>query len=254
VRGTIGRIRRLVATRSELRRSARKDRAFDEERGVETAAWVRAPELDTDSAARVHAASYQPTHVDEFELLMEKLHRQVDVSDFTFVDYGSGKGRVLILAADHPFKHVVGVEFSESLWETSRKNLEAVGADMTRVEVVHGDATAFELPSGPVVLYFFHPFEVPVLRPVLERIARSLDDDPRPANAVVTGPPDFVRAVDEAGFERLDVDELGWATRGVFRAPKLRVTTEGAGGVRPARMRGRRVASPQRRTRATPSS
>ena len=220
VRGTVGRIRRLVVHRSDLRRAARKDRAFDQARGVETAGWVRVPELDTESADRVHAARYQPSSVDEFELLIAKLRRQVDdVSDFTFVDYGSGKGRVLILAADHPFKRVVGIEFSKSLWLISRENLKAVGANGARVEAILGDATEFEVPAGPLVLYFFHPFEVPVLEPVLALIRRSLADDPRPAYVVVTGPPDFARAVDEAGFERIDVDELGWATRGVFRAP-----------------------------------
>jgi hypothetical protein len=36
---------------------------------------------------------------------------------------------------------------------------------------------------------------------------------------VITGPPELSEVVEEAGFERVDVDELGWLTRGVFTAP-----------------------------------
>ena len=51
----------------------------------------------------------------------------VDHSEFTFVDYGLGKGRVLMLATEYPFKRIVGVEFSESLDRTARQNLTKLG-------------------------------------------------------------------------------------------------------------------------------
>ena len=71
----------------------------------------------------------------------------------------------------------------------------------------------------PLVLYFFHPFGVPALKQVLSRVLGSLEREPRPAYVVLTGPPDFAKAVEESGFRRVDVDELGWMTRGVFVAP-----------------------------------
>ncbi len=198
----------------ERRRRARADRAFDEERGVDTASWVRVPHLDASSANLEHAVRYAPSSVEEFALLMNKL--RVDHRDFTFVDYGSGKGRVLLLAAAYPFKRIIGVEFSESLDRIARTNIATLGADAERVETVVMDATEFDPPPEPLVLYFFHPFRPPVLRKVLERIQASLDSHPRPAYAVVTGPPDFVSAFDESGFQRVAVDELGWMMRGVF--------------------------------------
>jgi hypothetical protein len=111
------------------------------------------------------------------------------------------------------------VEFAESLHEVAQDNIATLGADAGRVEVFHLDATEFEPPAGPLVLYFFHPFGAPILRQVLTRVLSSLERDPRPAYVVLTGPPDFAQAFEESGFSRVDVDELGWLTRGVFAAP-----------------------------------
>src|SRR5437016_979449 len=35
-----------------------------------------------------------------------------DLSDYSFIDFGSGKGRVLVIAAGRGFKEVIGVEFA----------------------------------------------------------------------------------------------------------------------------------------------
>ncbi len=40
-----------------------------------------------------------------------------------FVDIGSGKGRVLIAAAEHPFLQVAGVEYSKELHEAALNNI-----------------------------------------------------------------------------------------------------------------------------------
>ena len=217
LRGTLARAWRIVVQRGELRRKSRADHACDREHGVDTATWVRVPDLDTASENVEHAVRYEPSSVSEFELLMDKL--RVDHSDFTFVDYGSGKGRVLMLAAEYPFKRIVGVEFAKSLLEISQENIATLGPDAGRIETFHADATEFDPPAEPLVLYFFHPFGVPALKQVLARVLGSLERDPRPAYVVLTGPPDFAEAVEASGFKRVDVDELGWMTRGVFVAP-----------------------------------
>ena len=81
----------------------------------------------TDSPNRQFAVRYQPSSVEEFGRLMGKL--DVDHREFVFVDYGSGKGRVLMLAADYPFKRIVGVEFSPPLDRIARENIATLGAD-----------------------------------------------------------------------------------------------------------------------------
>jgi hypothetical protein len=214
VRGAYGRLVRMLRSRDAARARTAADRAFDAERNVDTAAWVRTPDLVTDSPNRELAIRYQPSSREEFALLMDKL--DVRHEDFVFVDYGSGKGKVLLMAAEYPFKRIVGVEFSEPLDRIARQNVQSLGADAARVETLVLDATEFEPPSEPLVLYFFHPFELPVMRRVLARVRASLEREPRPAYVVVTGPPALSDAIEEAGFAPVDVDALGWMTRGVF--------------------------------------
>jgi hypothetical protein len=216
VRGTARRVRRLLTSRREARKRAAADRRFDAERQVDTASWVRVPDLDTDSPNRRHAVRYQPSSVDVFRLLMGKL--RVEHGDFTFVDYGSGKGRVLMLAAEYPFRRIVGVEFSEALDRVARENLARLGDEAARIETVVMDAAQFDPPPGPLVLYFFNPFAPAVLGPVLDRVRASLGADPRPAYVVLTAPPELGALVEERGFEPVDVDRLGWLTRGVWKA------------------------------------
>ena len=46
-----------------------------------------------------------------------------DFSRLTFVDYGAGKGRVLLLASEHPFAAVGGIEFAEELHDDAVMNI-----------------------------------------------------------------------------------------------------------------------------------
>jgi hypothetical protein len=214
LRGTLARALRLVKARQEARKRTQEDRAFDAARGIDTATWVRVPELDTDSPNRRFAVRYQPSSVEEFRMLVGKV--PADVSEYTFVDYGSGKGRVLLLAAEYPFKRIMGVEFAESLDRIAQENIATLGEDAARVETVVMDATEFDPPPEPLVLYFFNPFAPHVLKQVMERIRASLERNPRPAYVVLTAPPELAPVVEEAGFEPVDVERLGWLTRGVF--------------------------------------
>ena len=214
IRETYRRIIRAVRSRKTVRRQREADRAFDADRRVDTADWVLAPDLVTASSNRGFAVRYEPSNVEDFERLMAKL--DVDHSEFVFVDYGSGKGKVLLLAAAYPFKRIVGVEFSPPLVQVARENIAQLGSDAARVELVLKDATEFEPPPEPLVLYFFNPFGLAVLLPVLARVRASLDLHARPAYIVVTGPPEVAEAIEEAGFAPVAVERLGWWTRGVF--------------------------------------
>ena len=49
---------------------------------------------------------YQPTEPSLFHEMLSAL--KIDFREFTFIDLGSGKGRVLLMAADYPFRRIVG--------------------------------------------------------------------------------------------------------------------------------------------------
>ncbi|MEZ6113755.1 MAG: hypothetical protein R3C99_22500 [Pirellulaceae bacterium] len=50
------------------------------------------------------------------------------------------------------------------------------------------DATEFTFPDEPLVVYFYNPFSAVILRPVLERLCRSLDASPRPTWIIYYNP------------------------------------------------------------------
>ncbi len=105
-----------------------------------------------------------------------------DWSRFTFVDLGCGKGRALLLASRYPFRKILGVELDPSLAAVAQANLLAFRAPWQvcrSLAALHGDATAFDLPPTPILLYLYHPFLAPALKRVLRRLERSLRQHPR---------------------------------------------------------------------------
>ncbi len=98
-----------------------------------------------------------------------------------FLDYGSGKGRVLLHAARRPFARVIGLELHESECEIARSNLE-IAANRLRcreVDVICGDATVWRVPDDVTYIYMFNPFKGEIFKAVLDRVCESLDRRPR---------------------------------------------------------------------------
>ena len=112
-------------------------------------------------------------------------------SAYTYVDLGSGKGRTLFVAAEWPFREVIGVEFSRVLHERACANVRSYHSRLRRcgaIRPVHADATDFAFPAGPLVLYLFNPFGAETMRRVFDRLAESLQRDPRHTLVVLLWP------------------------------------------------------------------
>ena len=106
----------------------------------------------------------------------------MDPNDFVFIDFGSGKGRTLLLASEWRFKKIIGVEFARDLHEIAHKNCRTYRNSKQRcleIESVHMDATEFPLPNGKSVYYFFNPFSPEIFSKVLENIRKSFIARPR---------------------------------------------------------------------------
>ncbi len=66
------------------------------------------------------------------------------------------------------------------------------------------DATEYELPGQPLVLYFYNPFLEPVMQRVMANVAASLEAEPRAAFVVLSRDTPLGPAVEAAGFVRRD--------------------------------------------------
>jgi hypothetical protein len=173
-------VKGIIAERFGRARPPRSN-VVDQQYGTDTAESVKLHGLDIDSPNYRDAIYYRATN---FSTLVEILERlDVRHEDYTFVDYGSGKGLVLLMAARYPFKKVIGVEFARELHAIAGRNVERYPAHLRRseIELIHEDAVKFTPPPGNLILYFYEPFEAPVTRQVVAR----LRDLPREKRDVV---------------------------------------------------------------------
>jgi hypothetical protein len=157
--------------------------ADDSDRAMNIRA-ARAEHLDGFTIAgnnRAHANRYEATPSGVIDDLL--LEVEGDLSEHVFVDLGSGKGRVLCLAAKHPFKRIIGVEFAAELHRIAVENLARFRVPWRKVRDIRPlllDAVLFEPPPEPLVVFMFNPFREPILGRVVENLERSLDRAPQP--------------------------------------------------------------------------
>jgi hypothetical protein len=117
-------------------------------------------------------------------------------SDDVFIDFGSGMGRVVFQAAAYyPFKRVIGIELSRKLHEIAQGNIDR-NRDRLRcqdVQLVNGDAAAYEIPDDVTVAYFFNPFTGQTFSAVIDRLLTSVARNPRSVRIVYQNPKEHSR-------------------------------------------------------------
>ena len=132
---------------------------------------------------------YQPTDPALFHEILSGL--QTDFSEFTFVDVGSGKGRALLMAADYPFRRILGIELFPGLHGIALDNIRNYKSETKKcfaIESICADARIFEFPMEPMVLYLFNPLPEAGLREMLQNLERSLNEHPRPVFILYSNP------------------------------------------------------------------
>jgi SAM-dependent methyltransferase len=158
----------------------RAGQRFDAAHNVTTEALIFLGELDPENVGPgiQFATHYEATPVDDAERLLDASPLIPERS--TFVDVGSGMGRVVLLASRRPFRQIVGVEISPALHEIARENRRRFSAADLRcrdVRLVRADAANFTFPRGDLVVYLYNPFRAEVLEPVLDALLSAPERD-----------------------------------------------------------------------------
>jgi len=162
---------RVCALAIRGRWMAAADRRREAQFGVSSEGRVALHELAIDSQSRTLGFPYVPSPGLLVDTLLFNLDE--DLSRFCFIDFGSGKGRVLLVASHYPFREVVGVEFAPELHQVAQDNIHKYRSPARRcqnVRSVCADAATFALPEQECVLYFNNPFAEPVFARVLRNI------------------------------------------------------------------------------------
>jgi SAM-dependent methyltransferase len=158
--------------------------------GVETCGEIPLTSLDFRSEHKTPGLEYQSHHPKILREILSALN--IKHERYTFIDYGCGKGRALLVAAEFPFHRIVGVEFAPQLAEIAKQNLRNYRCGQPKcrdVTVLAMDAADFELPREPAVLFFFSPFKGSVMESVVENIEASLRSFPRELFVLFSGVP-----------------------------------------------------------------
>lgn len=134
-------------------------------------------------------SAYQPMEQELFSEMLDALG--IDYSEFTFIDIGSGKGRALLMASAYPFRRVLGIELLPELNEIAQHNIAKFASSeqrCRRVEAVAADATTFQFPADPLVVYLFHPLPATGFAKVMRNLETSWRERPRPVHVVYANP------------------------------------------------------------------
>ncbi|MFN2459976.1 MAG: class I SAM-dependent methyltransferase [Candidatus Velthaea sp.] len=151
----------------------RAGQRFDAAHRVTTEALIFLGELDPENVGPgiEFATHYEATPVEHAQQLLDAVPLAPERA--TFVDVGSGMGRVVLLAAERPYRQVIGVEISPALHEIAKGNRAAYPAARLRcgdIRLVRADAASFAFPRGDLVVYLYNPFRREVLEPVLDAL------------------------------------------------------------------------------------
>jgi SAM-dependent methyltransferase len=155
---------------------------FDTENGVRTSGLVAGRHLRAGHAHDRHATAYYGVAPSVFHRLMERWRRTrpaAEIGETTFIDIGAGMGRAVLLAAEMPFRQVIGVELHPALVRQARRNVAAwrkAGREKSPTRIVQADAVEFAYPAGATVIFLFNPFGAPVMRRLLKRLASAFAD------------------------------------------------------------------------------
>ncbi|MGB7805593.1 MAG: class I SAM-dependent methyltransferase, partial [Actinomycetota bacterium] len=131
------------------------------------------------------------------------LPRSDVTSSDVFVEFGCGKGRIVLEAAQrYPFRRVVGVELAPELTSVAR---EIVAREQARlrcsdVRIETADAAEYPVPDDMTHAYLYNPFTGATFEHVRANILASLERAPRPLRIIYLNPVEHEALTDGGRF------------------------------------------------------
>jgi SAM-dependent methyltransferase len=188
-------------------RGMRAESEFDRSYGLDTegehSGWTYLSDLNISSSNWFEGRDYAAIEPERFRRVLANI--EVPWEEFTFLDFGSGKGRALLLASEYPFKRIAGLEFSPELHRIAEANIAAYRSDSQKCRAIlslNVDFVDFVLPDEPLVLFFFDPCRGTALKKTMEQIGGCLRANSHPVLAAYVAPSEEVeRLFKSCGFK-----------------------------------------------------
>lgn len=153
---------------------------FDRQHGIETSKRIHLTDLEIESPNWIYADGYWPTPPRVFQDALSALSSKHE--NLVFIDFGSGKGRVLLMASEFPFRRIIGVEFSSELHAIAQENIlryKSTTQKCRDIISVCADFTQFSIPPEPLFVFLYNPSSQQITSALARNIAQSLQEHPR---------------------------------------------------------------------------
>jgi SAM-dependent methyltransferase len=95
----------------------------------------------------IYGNDYSGIAPERFFAILSSLNLRFE--DFTFIDFGSGKGRALLLASEFPFKRIIGVEFSPELHAIAQRDIERYNSAGQKCKSIESVCSDFTMRTSP---------------------------------------------------------------------------------------------------------
>ena len=135
-----------------------------------------------------HASIYQGANYFLLEKAFDYL-KSINANGH-FIDFGCGKGRVLIVAAHYGYAKLTGIDFAAALCEAAKTNIKDVHHrfPLTQFNIICDDASDYKVQPDDIIFFFFNPFDETVMLEVAKNILKSLKEKPRDIFIVYLNP------------------------------------------------------------------
>jgi SAM-dependent methyltransferase len=152
---------------------------FDKRHGTDTGGYLSPEDLVTGQANDAQNYGYSAIAPSVFRAAIERWRETLPavagrLEAYTFVDVGAGKGRVLLLASELPFRKIVGVELHPRLAQAAEQNVERwrrTSRSKSSIRVVQQDALKFQWPRPPLLVYLYNPFHCSLVAQLAQSLA-----------------------------------------------------------------------------------
>ena len=106
------------------------------------------------------------------------------------VDFGCGKGRVLVVAAYFEFKNITGIDFAKALCVSAGQNIQKTKLryPSATFTIVCDDVVNYKIKKEQNVFFFFNPFDEVVMLEVVKNILASLKEKSRKVYIMYVNP------------------------------------------------------------------
>jgi hypothetical protein len=166
------------------------DIIFDIRYGLDTVSRVNLEDTSVGIDGKKRGNKYQPTGFSRSIAILKRIKKYGSKG---LVDFGSGKGQVLLAASELGYSQIKGVEFVKEFHDIAVKNI-AQWSNKQKDKFIPIsiciDAAKYQIEELDQLFYFFYPFKPELMNCVIENIEKSLTDFPRPNVCIMLYPKD----------------------------------------------------------------